>query len=128
MYFSITQYLKALKYILNILDNRIPNQCITFVYHNCLISKPVYGCFSDAEPSSYDAIFVGVVGIGVPYNLDLFSTYTTLLTPGGVLVVKTETSAEDELVKLMKTCGLLNVTMSDVRGIVFGHTPSYKVN
>lgn len=71
----------------------------------------------------------GVIGNSVPYDLDLFSTYTKLLTAGGLLIVQTEPGTEDKLVKQLKLCGFLNVIASSATpGIVVGCTALYKVN
>lgn len=64
----------------------------------------------------------------VSCDLDLLSTYTTLLTSGGTLIAKTEIGTEDALVKRMKLCGFLNVTSNkSVSGVVVGNLPTYKV-
>jgi len=62
-------------------------------------------------------------------DLSLIPTYTSLLIGGGMLIAKTIVGIEDMLVKRMKLCGFLNVTMSkSIPGIVTGNMPTYKVD
>ncbi|XP_025414781.1 anamorsin homolog [Sipha flava] len=82
----------------------------------------------ETETSFYGAILSGVIGNSVPCDLDLFSTYTKLLTAGGLLIVQTEPGTEDKLVKQLKLCGFLNVIASTATpGIVVGCTALYEV-
>lgn len=78
----------------------------------------------------YNAILSGFgTDDNVSCDLILLPTYTTLLTAGGTLIAKTEIGTEDKLVKYMKLCGFLNVSMSEsVPGVVVGNMPTYKVN
>lgn len=78
------------------------------------------------KTSLYDAILSGVIGNSVPCDLDIFSTYTQLLTSGGRLIVKTESGSEEKLEKQLKICGFLNV-ISKTPGIVIGNKHSYIV-
>jgi len=75
----------------------------------------------------YGAVLSGVIGNIVPCDMDLISAYTKRLVPGGLLIVKTECENEENTVKRLKMCGVLDVAASGTPGIVVGRTPSYKV-
>lgn len=77
----------------------------------------------------------GVIGNGVPCDLDLFSAYTKLLRAkcsggGAALIVKTDEASdasEKTIVKRLKMCGFVNVAPGATSGTVVGYTPAYKV-
>ncbi|XP_026809509.1 anamorsin homolog isoform X2 [Rhopalosiphum maidis] len=86
---------------------------------NLEVSK---GSLYNAILSSFD------VDDNISSNLSLISTYTSLLVAGGTLMAKTTVGTEETLVKHMKLCGFLNVTVSkSIPGMVIGNMPTYKV-
>ncbi|VVC28739.1 Anamorsin [Cinara cedri] len=74
----------------------------------------------------YNAILSGVIGSEVSCELDLLSTYTQLLIPGGRLIVKTTADNEGQWIKRLKMCGF-QIDTPAMEGIIIGSTPSYKV-
>lgn len=89
--------------------------------------------FTETQTSEYDAIVSGVIGNGVPCDLDLFSAYTKLLRAkggGAALIVKTDEASdasEKTIVKRLKMCGFVNVAPGASSGTVVGYTPAYEV-
>lgn len=90
-------------------------QLLVFVATDCPLYNAILSGFGEDDKVLCDLI--------------LLPTYIKLLTAGGTLIAKTVVGTEDMLVKHMKLCGFLNVTISEsIPGVVIGNMPTYKVD